>query len=138
MFKKLVASITLVVFLFVMVVPTYATTSYSSGSTKVMNSLNGLESAQSPITVSTYDTNAKASTVELNITVSKGSNPFYIIVKSPDGYVREKLVTASTKLTLTDFSGYGANGKWYVSIRTQGSSNTVATATATVKVNYTY
>lgn len=75
MFEKLVASMTIVVvFLIAMVVPTYATTGYSSGSTKGMNSLNGVASAKSPITVSQYDTNAKTSTVEVNVTVSSGSS----------------------------------------------------------------
>ncbi len=135
MFKKLVSSILVVVFLFVMVVPTYATTSYSSGSTKVMNSLNGLESAQSPIKVSPYDIKAKTSTVDVNVTVSSGSNSFYVIVQAPNGVKKEKLITSSTKITLSDFSGYDANGKWYVSIRTTG---TVSTASATLKVNYSY
>lgn len=135
MFKKLVASMTIVIFLFVMVVPTYATTGYSSGSTKVMNSLNGLESAQSPITVSAYKDTATATTVDVNVTVSSGSNSFYVIVQAPNGVKKEKLITSSTKITLSDFSGYNANGKWYVSIRTTG---TVSTATATLKVNYSY
>ncbi len=139
MFKKLMSSMLVVVFLIAMVVPTYATTGYSSGSTKVMNSLNGVASAKSPITCSPYDVKAKTSTVEVNVTVSSGSSPFYIIIESPDGTVkREKLITSSTKFTITDMTSADANGKWQVSIRTQGTSNVVATATATVKVNYTY
>ncbi len=49
------------ILMFIMAVPVLAATGYSSGSTKVMNSLNGLESAKSPITVSSYSTSAKAS-----------------------------------------------------------------------------
>lgn len=139
MFKKLMSSMLVVVFVIAMLVPTYAATGYSSGSTKVMNSLNGIQSAKSPITCSPYDSNAKTSSVEVNVTVSSGSSPFYIIIESPDGTAkREKLITSSTKFTITDLTTTDAAGKWQVSIRTQGTQNVVSTATATVKVNYTY
>ncbi len=72
------------------------------------------------------------------MTVSKVSYLFYIIIESPKGVKVEKLITSSTKFTLYDFSGQDAYGKWQVSIRTQGTKDVVAMATAILKVNYTY
>ncbi len=138
MLKKIIVIVLFVSCLLVMSISVFGATGYSSGSTKRMNSFNGKESAQSTITVSSYDKNAQTSTIELNITVSYGSSPFYIIVVDPNGNEYERLVSSSAKLTISDFSGYLANGKWKVSIRTKETKNVVSTATARLKVNYIY
>ena len=69
--------------------------------------------------------------------VSNGSLPFYLNVKNPDGIVVQHYITGtgSKSVTLTEFNDTNPQGTWKVSITSTGL---VSTATASMKVNYTY
>lgn len=109
---------------------------YFSGRTGKLNSFNGRESGASRISSGSVNGNAKVTGIELNIDVSRGSDPFYVIIQNPDGKRIEKYIsTSGGRIKLNDFNGILAKGKWYVSIRTTGI---VSTATVGMKVNYEY
>lgn len=113
---------------------TYAT-SYFSGSTGKMNSLNGLQSGAFNISSGSINENAKVTSVVVNVTVSNGSSGFYLIIEDPNGYYSETYVSKSGEIRISDFNGLPAKGTWKVSIVTVG---TVSTATARMTVNYQY
>jgi len=119
-------------------VQAFAATDYFSGMTGKMNALgtaNGGASAAWNISSGSISSiNAKVTNVTLNVTVSSGSSPFYIYVKSPFGSIFNRYV-GSTSVTFSEFSGENPKGTWQVWIVTTG---TVSTATATMKVNYSY
>lgn len=114
-------------------------TNYFSGITGTMNTMAGTQSKIFNVSSGSVSTNAKVTTVELNVTVSRGSIPFYIVVKCPSGKYVEKYVSASGKITLTDFKDVSPKGTWQIYIYNMGSAFTdVSTATARMTVNYQY
>ncbi len=112
MLKKILTPIIALLCILTMATVVLGATGYSSGSTKMMNSLFGTESEKSTITVSAYKEDAVTNKVELNITVSSGSDPFYVIIESPTGEKTATYIRYSTNLVLYDFNGYDAVGKW--------------------------
>ena len=108
---------------------------YFSGSTGTMNSFQGNQSRIFNISSGSVSDNAEVSDIELRVTVSSGSSPFYIVVKEPNGDFEQYKVTSSTTLDITDFENYKAKGTWQVYIT---GSSLVSTATARMIVNYTY
>ncbi|MFJ7732812.1 hypothetical protein ACIQXF_13050 [Lysinibacillus sp. NPDC097231] len=110
---------------------------YFSGSTGTMNSLNGQESTAFNISSGSVPSNAKVSSVTLNVTVSSGSAPFYLQVKHPNGDIAQEYITGSgsKSVTLPQFNDTDPTGTWKVSIISTG---VVSTATARMTVNYTY
>lgn len=58
---------------------------YFSGRTGKLNSLNDRESSASRISSSNIKDTSKVTGIELNIDVSRGNSPFYVIIESPDG-----------------------------------------------------
>jgi len=118
-------------------VQVFAANDYFSGMTGKMNAVaiaNGGVSAACNISSGSVPANAKVTSVTLNVIVSSGSSPFYIYVKSPLGTIASKYV-GSTSVTFTEFNGQNPKGTWQVWIETTG---TVSTASATMKVNYSY
>lgn len=114
---------------------TMTKTGYFSGITGTMNSLNGQTSRIFFVSSPTLPSNAQTSTVELNVTVSSKSSPFYIYVVDPNGYRDFAKVARSGKVILNNFSGHTPDGKWQIYIESDGF---VSTGSARMKVNYTY
>ena len=148
--KLLLTSFSVLTIMTATVIPTYAkditlvnnceasvyARDYFSGRTGRLNSVNGRESGASRISSGSIKESSKVTSVELNVDVSRGSSPFYVIIKSPEGKKVEKYVTTSGgRIKLDDFNRDYAKGSWYVSIRTTGE---VSTATVSMKVNYEY
>lgn len=137
MSKKIISMLIACVMLCSMTVTAFAATNYFSGSTGKMNSLNGLESAAWNVSSGSINTDSKvnSSGVAVNVTVSTGSSPFLLYVEAPNGIWYSRRIGSSGSVTFTEFNGQNAKGTWKVSIQTTG---TVSTATANLKVNYTY
>ncbi len=73
--------------------------------------------------------------VTLYSRVSSGSDPFYLYVVDPNGYLDYFLVDSSGTITTNDFNGLDPTGDWKIWIETTGD---VSTATITLTVNYRY
>lgn len=73
--------------------------------------------------------------VTLYSRVSSGSDPFYLYVVDPNGYLDYFLVSSSGTITTNDFNGLDPTGNWKIWIETTGD---VSTATITLTVNYKY
>lgn len=58
---------------------------YFSGRTRRLNSVNGRESGASRISSESIKESSKVTIVELNVDVSRGSSPFYVIIENPKG-----------------------------------------------------
>jgi len=143
MFRKIKSTKAVAVFIVfaavcsVLSVQVFAANDYFSGMTGKMNAVaiaNGGVSSAWNISSGSVPTNASVTSVTLNVTVSSGSSPFYIYVKSPTGTITSKYV-GSTSITFTEFNNQNPKGTWQVWIETTG---TVSTASATMKVNYSY
>lgn len=113
---------------------TYST-GYFTGQTRKMNSWEGTESVRSPISSGSIPEGAVVKGITLNVTVSSGSSGFYLLVESPQGDVVSTYVSRSGEIKISEFNGDPASGTWYVSIISVG---TVATATARMRVDYSY
>lgn len=111
----------------------YSYSNYFSGITGKMNSVNGNQSRIFSISSGSIDKTAKVTNVTVNVTVSSGSDPFYILIESPSGQIVEKQVSKSGEISISDFNNIAAYGTWKVSIISKGL---VSTATARMKVNY--
>lgn len=109
-------------------------TDYFSGLTGTMNSYNGVQSRIFERSSGSIPSDAKITSVEAYVSVSSGSSPFYLVIKSPNGVMKETYVRSSGYYTL-DFSGVNAYGTWQVYIYSTGG---VSTATANVKYYYQY
>lgn len=138
--KKKSASLFFTPFVFVLfmlfLAPTsHAATNWFSGQTGTMNALNGGTSAAWNISSGSISvTNPKVTSVTLNVKKSSGSSPFYVYVKNPQGTIASKLVGSATP-SFSEFNGQDPQGTWQIWIETTG---TVSTATATMRVNYSY
>lgn len=114
-------------------------TNYFTGSTGTMNTMAGTQSRIFNVSSGSISTNAKVTNVGLNVTVSRGSIPFYLVVKSPSGSYAEKYISASGSITFTEFKDESPKGTWQIYIYNTGSEFTdVSTATARMTVNYQY
>ena len=119
-----------------------AGSTYFSGTTKKMNSLNGSASAVSTISSGSLIGSSPytITSVTASVTVSAGSSSFYFYVRNPAGNITASQLIAGSSgvknVTFSDFNGQNSpQGTWTVWIVTTG---TVSTATANVKVNYNY
>lgn len=111
-------------------------TNYFSKTTTKLNSLNGLEASSLLSSGSCSGNTRDITSVTVNCRVSSGSSRYILKVTSPEGIVATKSCgTSSTTYTFTEFNNQDPNGKWTVSIITQGI---VSTVTGTLKVNYSY
>ena len=75
-----------------MVSPMYLHNDYFTGGTGTMNSIAGSQSKIFNSSSGSISANARVTNVELNVTVSRGSIPFYIVVESPNGYQAERYI----------------------------------------------
>lgn len=65
-----------------MISPMYLYNDYFTGGTGTMNSMAGSQSKIFNASSESISTNVRVTNVELNVTVSRGSIPFYIVVES--------------------------------------------------------
>ena len=104
-----------------------------------MNSMSGSKSKVFNASSGGLSDNARVTSVELNVTVSRGSIPFYIVLTDPVGHEYEQYVSATSRFTITAFNGYYPGGTWKIYIYNNGVDFTdVSTATASIRVNYGY
>ena len=107
-----------------------------------MNAING-SSVTKYVTVSAYG-NPALSGVQLSLNVSNGSDPFYIIVESPNHTtVTLSPSTTSGTYNLTSyFAGENPNGRWYITLQNAGYSynpnQVYPTSTVTPTLKFTY
>lgn len=122
-----------------MISPMYLYNDYFTGGTGTMNSMAGSHSKIFNASSGSISTNARVTNVELNVTVSRGSIPFYIVVESPNGYQAERYISTSGKVEFDEFNDFYPKGTWKIYIYNRGSAFTdVSTATARITVNYGY
>ena len=114
-----------------MVSPMYLHNDYFTGGTGTMNSIAGSQSKIFNSSSGSISANARVTNVELNVTVSRGSIPFYIVVESPNGYQAERYISTSGKVEFDEFNDFYPKGTWKIYIYNRGSAFTdVSTATA--------
>ena len=115
------------------VIPTVTAFASNSGSgqTGMMNSMNGLPPAAWPITIPASHT-GDVTGITLNLSISNGSAPMYIILTAPNGTIhRQRAVSGNNNITAFNGRVPGA-GRWTVAIQTTG---VVSTATGRLTVN---
>lgn len=136
MAKKMVSMLMITIMTCIMfTLSVSAATGYFSGNSGIMNSLNGNPSSKWPISSGSINSNAKVTSVTVNVTKNSGSDSFDLYVEAPNGYTASKSVSSSGTLTFNDFNNINPTGKWYIYIKTKG---VVSTATARLTVNYSY
>lgn len=112
---------------------------YFSGGTGTLNTMAGKPSKRDPISSGSISFDNAVTDVEVHVTVSRGSMPFYLVVVSPDGREASKYISGSTTVHFDEFNGKKAQGRWFIYIYNTGSQFTdVSTATARMKVSYDY
>ena len=98
--------------------------------------MNGLEASSLLSSGTCLGNTRNITSVTVNCRVSRGSSRYILKVTSPSGTVATKTCgTTSTTYTFTEFRNEDPDGKWTVSIASQG---VVTTVTGTWKVNYSY
>lgn len=121
------------------VAPAYIYNNYFSGGTGTMNSMAGSKSRAFTVSSGGLSDNARVTSVELSVTVSRGSIPFYIVITDPIGHEYEQYVSATSRFTITAFNDFYPGGTWQIYIYNEGVDFTdVSTATASMRVNYGY
>lgn len=119
--------------------PMYIYNNYFTGGTGTMNSMAGSQSRIFNASSGSISENALVTEVELNVTVSRGSIPFYIVVVDPNGHQAERYISSSSRVKFDEFNDYYAKGTWKIYIYNSGSAFIdVSTATARITVNYGY
>lgn len=114
-------------------------TNWFSGGTGTLNSISGRESAHDPVSSGSIPDGARVTEVEVSVTVSRGSIPFYLIVKEPNGETAQRYISGNGGVTFDEFEGKNPYGTWYIYIKNTGSGFTdVSTASARMTVNYSY
>lgn len=112
---------------------------YFTGGTGTLNTMAGNPSKLDPVSSGSVPDNSSVTNVEVHVSVSRGSMPFYLVVVSPDGYQAERYVSATTTLNFDEFNGKDPYGKWFIYIYNMGSAFVdVSTATARMTVQYNY
>lgn len=111
-------------------------TNYFRKITKKLNSVYGNPSEIVTLSLgSVTGSDPQITSVTLYSRVSSGSDPFYLYVVDPNGYLDYFLVSSSGTITTNDFNGLDPTGDWKIWIETTGD---VSTATITLTVNYKY
>ena len=116
-------------------------TNWFSAGTGTLNTISGRESEHDPISSGSVPTNAQVTDVEVSVTVSRGSIPFYLVVEAPNGVSAERYISESGRVSFDEFAEYGIDpeGTWYIYIYNEGSGFTdVSTASARMTVTYSY
>lgn len=115
---------------------TLTLSNYFTKLTPRVNSLSGLPATSSVNATTVFGKEHAISDVTFNVTVSRGSAPFYLIVTSPQGYRASKLIGTSGVVKFPEFiNSNKANGIWYITVQTTGTVSTVSTS---MRVDYKY
>ena len=97
------------------------------------------QSQHDPISSGSVPDRAGVTDVEVRVTVSRGSIPFYLTVVSPEGKYASRYVSGSTTLSFDEFDTLDPEGTWYIYICNDGELFTdVSTASARMTVTYSY
>lgn len=114
-------------------------TNWFSGGTGTLNTIAGRESEYDPVSSGSVPDGAGVTDVEVRVTVSRGSIPFYLTVVAPDGESASRYVSGSTTLSFDEFNNLNPEGTWYIYICNDGEMFTdVSTASARMTVTYSY
>ena len=114
-------------------------TNYFTGGTGTLNTMAGKPSKLDPVSSGSVPDKSSVTDVEVHVSVSRGSIPFYLVVTAPDGTWAERYVGATTTLKFDEFKDCSPSGKWFIQIYNTGSAFTdVSTATARMTVWYNY
>ncbi len=127
--------ISLMAFVLFAVPVSAATTNWFSGSTGTMNSLNGTKGNSFNITSPSINAASAITSITASVSVSNGSDQFYLTLVDPSGYSAQKLIGSSGTVTFTEFANRKAYGTWKTYITTTGL---VSTASAKYTFNYQY
>lgn len=115
---------------------TLTLSNYFTKLTPRVNSLYGMPATSSVNATTVFGTKHAISDVTFNVTVSRGSAPFYLTVVSPNGQKIAKLIGASGVVKFPEFiNNNKANGIWYITVQTTGTVSTVSTS---MRVDYKY
>lgn len=115
---------------------TLTLSNYFTKLTPRVNSLYGMPATSSVNATTVFGTKHAISDVTFNVTVSRGSDPFYLTVKSPSGLEFSKLISTSGVVKFPEFiNSNKANGIWYITVQTTGTVSTVSTS---MRVDYKY
>lgn len=114
---------------------TLTLSNYFTKLTPRVNSLYGMPATSSVNATTVFGTKHAISDVTFNVTVSRGSAPFYLIVKSPSGHEVSKLIGTSGVVKFPEFINLEAKGTWSVTVQTTGTVSTVSTS---MRVDYKY
>ena len=112
-----------------------------SGGTGTLNTMGGKPSKYDPVSSGSVPAGALVTNVEVSVTVSRGSIPFYLVVVAPSGEKAERYISASGRVEFDEFSKVDINpkGTWTIYIYNTGVSFTdVSTASARMTVTYSY
>ena len=96
-------------------------TNYFRKITKKLNSVYGNPSEIVTLSSgSVTGSDPQITSVTLYSRVSSGSDPFYLYVVDPNGYLDYFLVSSSGTITTNDFNGLDPTGDWKIWIETTG------------------
>lgn len=109
---------------------------YFSGITTKLNSLYGANASANISSGTCLGNSQSITSVTVYSRVSSGSSGYTLTVKAPSGTTQTITCgTSSTTYTFNGFNGEDPDGRWTVTISSNG---TVSTVTCTLKVYYTY
>ena len=116
--------------------------SYSKTTVK-LNAYSGKKKKKSTVSSGTVlGDNPSITKVELRCTVSNGSDPYTLYVKSPDGHTESfSGPIPSAAITTTAFNGEDPSGTWTIWIENEGVSyngNIYPVSTVTVRIQVYY
>ena len=123
------------------VTPALAAGSFTKTTVK-LNAYSGGSSTKSKVTSGTVGDNLSVTKVELRCTVSAGSDPYTLYVKSPEGSTESFVGPIPTDtITTTAFNGENPYGTWTIwivnnNVSLNGNIRPVSTVTVRIKVIY--
>lgn len=116
--------------------------SYFSKTTTKLNALNGGKSATSSVTSGSVPDGAYVTSVKVFVNVARGTDPYTLYIKSPEGTIASfSGPTSSTTFTTNVFDSETPKGTWSVWIVNSGVSyngNIYPASTATVSLTVYY
>lgn len=116
--------------------------SYFSKTTTKLNAINGGKSAISSVSSGSVSAGASVTSVKLFCNVARGTDPYTLYIKSPEGTIAYfSGPTSSTTFTTDVFNGENPKGTWSVWIVNSGVSyngNIYPASTVTVSLTAYY
>lgn len=143
-FKKKIFTMMLVcaVACMMFALPVMAASSSFSKSTVKLNAMNGGSSVTSSLSSGSTPSGASITQVKLALNVARGTDPYTLYVKSPNGvWHAYNGPTSSTTIYLSDFNNENPYGTWKFYIVNNGVSyngNIYPTSTVTVSATVSY